>query len=93
MYGWCTNVTVLNKYYIQIFGAVGTKLQAILFTVGFPFFILAEVYITPQASLKDAQQNLADQISGLEQKHPDSQNEINCPTRDNNTLDHFYTVF
>ena len=78
----------------------------------FSSFILAGVYIPPHANVSDALQTLTDQVSLLEQKHPDSlliimgdfnkarlnhklpkfKQHVNCPTRENNILDHCFTV-
>ena len=70
--GWYIDVTVLKKICCP-------HLQA-LFINGKPFhspqefssFILASVYIPPQARMSETLQRLTDQITSMEQEHPDS---------------------
>lgn len=68
--GWCTDVTVVKK-------SCSPHLETILIK---PFysareissFILVGVYIQPQASVSEALQHLADQMTNVEQQHLDS---------------------
>ena len=109
--GWCTDVTVLSKHCCPNLESLFLNCKPFYSPREFSSFILAGVYIPPQADVSEALQTLADQVNSSEQTYPDSlliivgdfnqanlKNElpkfrqhINCPTRDNNILDHCYT--
>ncbi|KAI5085717.1 hypothetical protein C0J45_2273, partial [Silurus meridionalis] len=69
---WCTDVTVLDKYCSPNLESLVINCKPFYSLREFSSFILTGVYIPPQANVNDSLQNLANQISGLEQKHPDS---------------------
>ena len=107
---WCSDVTVIHQH-------CSTALES-LFILCRPFFspresnafILACVYIPPDADVTAAIDTLAEQLSGVERKHPDSfvvcmgdfnkahlsralpkyRQQVTCPTRGVNILDHCY---
>ncbi|XP_061621024.1 uncharacterized protein LOC133473356 [Phyllopteryx taeniolatus] len=109
---WCTDVTVLSTHCSPHLESLFLNCKPFYSPCEFASFILAGVYITPQANTNAALLTLAEQVNGIEKKHPDSpliilgdfnkaklnhelpkyKQHIDCPTRENNTLDHCYTT-
>uniref|UniRef100_A0A3B1IGL0 Reverse transcriptase domain-containing protein n=1 Tax=Astyanax mexicanus TaxID=7994 RepID=A0A3B1IGL0_ASTMX len=110
--GWCTDVTVVSKYCSPNLESLFLNCKPFYSPREFSSFILAGVYVPPQADVSNALQTLSDLVNLSELKYPDSlliimgdfnraklnhelpkfRQHINCPTRDNNILDHCYTV-
>ncbi|XP_061640830.1 bis(5'-adenosyl)-triphosphatase isoform X1 [Phyllopteryx taeniolatus] len=109
---WCTDVTVLSTHCSPHLESLFLNCKPFYSPREFASFILAGVYIPPQANTNAALLTLADQVNEIEKKHPDSpliilgdfnkaklnhelpkyKQHIDCPTRENNTLDHCYTT-
>ena len=62
--GWCTDVTVLSKYCSPYLETVYINCKPFYSAWEFSSFILVGVYIPHLASVNDALQTLADQITG-----------------------------
>ena len=69
---WCTDVTVLNKSCSPHLETLYINCKLFYSPREFSSFILVGVYIPPQAWDSEALQHLADQITYVERKHPDS---------------------
>ena len=70
--GWCTDVTVLKKSCSPHLESLFINCRPFYSPWEFSSFILVGVYIPPQACVTEALQQLADQITDMERKHPDS---------------------
>ncbi len=70
--GWCTDVTVLKKSCSPHLETLFINCKPFYSQWEFSSFILVGVYIDPQACLSEALQHLTDQITNVEQNHPDS---------------------
>ncbi len=69
--GWCTDVTVVKKSCSPHLETIFRYCKPFYSPREFSSFILVGVYIHPQACVSGALQHLADQITNVEQKHPD----------------------
>ena len=70
--GWCTSATVLSTHCCPNLESLFIDCKPFYSPREFSSFILAGVYIPPQANVSEALQTLAGQLNGLEAKHPDS---------------------
>nr|XP_046238913.1 uncharacterized protein LOC124055928 [Scatophagus argus] len=70
--GWCKDVTVLRKSCSFHLESLFINCKPFYSPREFSSFILVSVYIPPQAYVTEALQHLADQVSVMEAKHPDS---------------------
>jgi hypothetical protein len=70
--GWCTDVTVLEKTCSPHLESLFINCKSFYSPREFSSFVMVGVYIPPQACVADALQQLADQITDIEKKHPDS---------------------
>ncbi len=69
---WCTDVTVLQKMCCSDLETLFINCKLFYSLQEICLFILASVYIPPQANVRSALQKLADQITDTEQNHPNS---------------------
>ncbi len=69
---WCIDVTVLKNMHCSDLETFLINCKPFYSQREICSFILVSVYIHPQARVSLALQNLADQITDTEQKHPDS---------------------
>jgi len=70
--GWCTDVTVLKESCSPHLETLLINCKPFYSPREFSSFILVGVYIPPQACVSEALQHLAEQITTMEHKHPDS---------------------
>ncbi|XP_039460612.1 uncharacterized protein LOC120435314 [Oreochromis aureus] len=70
--GWCTDVTVLQKHCSPHLESLFINCKLFYIPREFSSFMLVGVYIPPQANANNALCELADQITNLERKFPDS---------------------
>ncbi|XP_051518420.1 uncharacterized protein LOC127420290 [Myxocyprinus asiaticus] len=69
---WCTDVTTLKRMCCPNLEALFINCKPFYSPQEFSSFILVSVYISPNVSLNTALQQLADQITDMEQQYPDS---------------------
>lgn len=70
--GWCTDATVLKKKCSPHLETLIINCKPFYSPREFSSFVLVGVYISPQACVANAIQQLADQITDAEKQHPDS---------------------
>ena len=69
---WCTDVTVLKKTCSPHLETLFLNCKPFYSPRECSSFVMVGVYIPPSACVADALQQLADQITDAEKKHPDS---------------------
>ncbi|XP_019210931.1 uncharacterized protein LOC109200009 [Oreochromis niloticus] len=106
--GWCTDVTVIAQHCSSSLEYLFIHCKPFYSPREFASFILAAVYVPPDADVQAAQCALAEQILHMERTFPDSLGDFNkanvsqelpkykqyikCPTREERTLDHCYST-
>ncbi len=69
---WCTDATILWKSCSPHLETISIPCSPFYSLWEFSWFILVGVHIAPQACVSKVLQHLPDQITNVEQKHPDS---------------------
>ncbi|KAI4903393.1 hypothetical protein NFI96_004729 [Prochilodus magdalenae] len=92
--GWCTNCVVVNALCSEATEQLTVKCWP-HYLPEFTAVLVIAVYIAPDANANNALKELHDNISSLQNKHPNIlprfYQHIDIPTRGNNTLDRVYT--
>ncbi|TWW53686.1 hypothetical protein D4764_0211190, partial [Takifugu flavidus] len=69
---WCTDVTVISQHCSPAVEHLFINCRPFYSPREFASFILASVYISPDADVREAQRTLADCIQQVERTHPDA---------------------
>ncbi|KAJ8381078.1 hypothetical protein SKAU_G00018560, partial [Synaphobranchus kaupii] len=68
---WCKDVSVIHRHCSPTLESLFINCRPFYSPREFSSFILASVYIPPDAPVQEAQSTLAEQIMSVERKHPD----------------------
>ena len=99
---WCNDSTILSSSCSPELESLTVNCKPFYSPREFSSVVLLGVYIPPDANVTSAINKLTTRVLAAETTYPDSviiilgdfiHTNLNCSTRNNNTLDHCYTIF